>query len=78
MAQIIREIQANEYNSLVHCAQRQNSKTINRIKKIKQSLNSEKNTLWNKKKSSSRCQIMSVEACLQNEIKQDICGFDRR
>ena len=36
---------------LVHCAQRQNSKTINRMKKIlKQSPNSEKNTLWIKKK----------------------------
>ena len=48
------------------------------MEKIKLSLNSEKNALWIKKNSSSRCQIMSVEACLQNEITQDICGFDRR
>ena len=74
MAQIIGEKEANECNSLVHCVQRQHSKTINRMEKIKQSLNSQKNTLWIKKKSSSRFQIMSVEACLQNEITQDICG----
>ena len=44
------------------CAQRQNSKTINRMDKIKLLLNLKNNTLWIKKRSSKEQIIREIQA----------------
>ena len=52
VAQFVLNYTSENFNNL--CAQRQNSKTINRMKKIKLLLNLENNTLWIKKKEQHR------------------------
>ena len=56
VAQFVLNYTSENFSNL--CAQRQNSKTINHMEKIKLLLNLQNNTLWIKKKTSSLEQII--------------------